>query len=552
MRCHLEHNGLDFQLIHWRPSRQQFEHRETGYRLEGKHAGLECTQCHTPKNMLASDKALIQRKDLTKSFFGLSQVCQSCHQDPHKGQLGADCQHCHNPTDFKSAKLMDHSKTRFPLTGQHAQVACEKCHKPDTAGEPARFRGIKFGACSDCHIDPHRGSFAPKRCEECHRTTGFKKLLSTFSFDHSKTKFPLEGKHQAVACASCHINGNFKKQLAFGQCTNCHKDEHNGQFASREKKGECSECHTVRGWKPPLFGIKDHARSAFPLDGKHAKVECAKCHIPAGKQTVYKLKFANCTDCHKDEHDGQFAGPPYNNRCESCHTVKDFHRLLFTIAQHQKTRFILTGAHTAVACNDCHKAGMTHRPDKIVPFRFEDRSCMACHEDRHHGQFKERMARRREDGTVLGCEACHNTASWTQVANFDHGKTSFPLLGMHRAVACGACHKALPGAKEIRFKGTPQKCQDCHADPHGRQFNGKADKPPCADCHNPQRWVPSLFDHDKRTQFPLRGGHSGVKCEQCHTMTREVAGKDVRFYKPAPVQCSGCHGSEPGPLRPPA
>jgi hypothetical protein len=547
VRCHLEHNGLDFSLIHWEPSQKQFDHKLTGYALEGKHAGLECAKCHTPKNITAAERALIKYQDLSKSFFGLSQNCVSCHEDYHKGQLGTDCQRCHNVSDWKAAKQFDHSKTRYPLTGLHIQVACEKCHKPDKPGGPARFHDMKFSSCTDCHVDPHKGSF-PQRCETCHTTASWKKLLPAFAFDHSKTKYPLEGQHATVNCAACHINGDFKKPLAFANCMDCHKDIHNGQFAGRASKGECAECHVVKGWKPSLFGVKEHATSSYPLEGKHVAVECAKCHLPAGRETIYKVKFANCADCHKDVHDGQFSGAPYHDSCERCHTVKDFHRSLFTIALHRNTKFPLTGAHASVACNDCHKVGLAGRTDKVMPFHFADQSCTACHADPHHGEFQDRQERRRADGTPFGCEACHNTHSWTQVTGFDHSKTKFPLLGAHRTVACGDCHKTLPGSTKVQFTGTSQICEDCHADVHGSQFAAKTGKTHCADCHNTQRWVPSIFDHDKRTRFPLQGGHAGVKCDRCHSTVQEIAGQRVLLYKPTPVQCSACHSSDPGPL----
>ena len=252
--------------------------------------------------------------------------------------------------------------------------------------------------------------------------------------------------------------------------------------------------------------MKEHATSHYPLEGKHAAVACDKCHTPAGKDTVYKVKFAACTDCHQDAHDKQFAAAPYQNRCEDCHTVKDFHRSTFTIAKHKNTRFVLTGAHVAVACADCHKAGLGGRTDKILPFHFEDSTCTACHTDPHKGEFKERMAQKRADGTALGCEACHNTRSWIDIRSFDHSKTKFALLGAHRVVACGECHKALPGTHEIQFKGTPKNCEACHTDPHGGQFAAKDGITKCGDCHVDQRWAPSTFDHDKRTQFPLTGG----------------------------------------------
>jgi hypothetical protein len=304
----------------------------------------------------------------------------------------------------------------------------------------------------------------------------------------------------------------------------------------------------VDGWKPSLFGVKEHDTSKYPLKGKHITVECDKCHLPAGKDTIYKVKFAACTDCHKDAHDGQFAAAPYLNKCEDCHTVLDWHRSTFTIAKHRKARFALAGAHAAVPCSDCHKVGAAGRKDKILPFHFEDRTCTACHEDVHHGEFNERMARRRADGTPQGCEACHNVRSWADVNGFDHSKTKFPLLGAHRAAKCGDCHKVPPGKKEIQFKDTSQVCEDCHKDAHDSQF-AKAGKTLCGDCHDSQRWVPSTFNHDTRTHFPLQGGHAGVACDKCHKQTRMVEAKPVIIYKQAPSKCTDCHGPDIGPLK---
>jgi hypothetical protein len=548
VRCHLEHNGEDFSLVHWEPSLKQFDHRLTGYPLVEKHGGVACEKCHMPAHMVAAQRASIQKKNLSESFLGLSRDCVTCHIDVHKGQLGADCQRCHNVTDWKQAKQFDHSKTKYPLTGMHAQVACEKCHFPSGPDKTVKFTGIKFNTCTDCHTDPHKGAFKGT-CESCHTTASWKKVNASMQFDHSKTKYPLLGMHLKVGCSDCHVGGDFKKPLTFAQCANCHSpDPHNGQFQARASKGECSECHTVDGWKPSVFGAKEHATSHYPLEGKHAAVACDKCHTPAGKDTLYKVKFSACTDCHQDAHDKQFAAAPYQNRCEDCHTVKDFHRSTFTIAKHKNTHFVLTGAHVAVACADCHKAGLGGRTDKILPFHFADNTCTACHTDPHKGEFKDRMAQKRADGSALGCEACHSTRSWIDIRGFDHSKTKFALVGAHRAVACAECHKALAGSHEIQFKGTPANCEACHMDPHGSQFAAKDGVTKCADCHVDQRWTPSMFDHDKRTQFPLTGGHTNVGCPMCHKLELEVQGKSVLFYRPTPKNCVDCHGADVRPL----
>jgi len=542
VRCHLEHNGQGFKLIRWEPSVQKFDHRQTGYALEGKHTAVPCEKCHTAANMLPAVRALIRYKDPAKSFFGQSPNCTPCHSDPHKGQLGGECSKCHNVESWKAAKEFDHSKTRFPLTGLHSKVACEKCHKPDTSGGPARYKDMKFDTCTPCHTDPHRGEFK-KACEACHTTSGWKTMLPGYDFDHAKTRYPLLGKHTQVACQACHIKEDFKKEIPFATCKDCHTpDPHKGQFDARPQKGECSECHTVDGWKPSSFGVKEHDSSQYPLRGKHLQVKCEQCHIPAGKDTIYKVKFAVCMDCHRDAHDNQFVATPNSHRCEDCHSVQDWHRTSYTIARHRTARFPLQGAHAAVPCSDCHRVGLGGRTDKILPFHFKDRTCTACHNDPHKGEFDRQMARRRASGTLFGCEACHDVESWGEISGFDHSKTKYPLTGAHRSVACADCHK-LTNASQSRFSGTPSECEACHNDAHDKQFLAKDGQTHCADCHHTQRWVPSRFDHDTRTHFALTGGHANVPCAKCHLQTRTVRDKEIVVYRNTPGKCVDCHGS---------
>lgn len=547
--CHSEHNGIDFPLVKW--DTKTFDHRQTGFALEGKHVGLGCNQCHSADKISPSERATIRVKDLNHTFLGVSPACTTCHQDEHKGQLGANCLQCHNSTDWKTVSVtqFDHSKTRYPLTGLHAQVTCAKCHTgPD---DKPRYTGFAFGKCSDCHSDPHRGAFV-QTCSSCHSTSGWKNISHAElnqTFDHSKTAFPLLGKHASIGCIQCHGSGDFKKPLAFAKCMDCHKpDPHHGQFAQRADHGECAGCHTVEGWKPSKFTVQDHAATAYPLLGGHAKLQCAQCHIPRGADTLFKIKFQRCTDCHADKHGAQFAGAPYFNACERCHTLDGYHPSTFSLVQHKQARFVLTGAHIAVACVDCHKQSAEFKPATAV-YHWHDLSCTSCHADPHRGQFKERMLKVKAGGPAAGCEACHSTKTWQDLARFDHSTTSFPLLGVHRATACMDCHKP-PNLgtrlSEVDFKLAPTVCEKCHEDVHGGQF-AKAGVTACVGCHNSAKWKPSLFDHDKRTDFPLQGAHSNVSCAGCHKLIREVDAKPVLFYKPTPKECSACHGAlKPG------
>ena len=547
VRCHSEHNGEDFRLIRWDPSLEKFDHQKTGYALEGKHAALECQQCHNAKFIQQPLRPLIREKDLNHSFLGLSRDCLTCHEDFHKGQLGKDCQSCHNTTTWKDVSRFNHAKTRYPLTGLHMKVACAKCHAPAAPNEPPRFTGLKFSTCSACHNDPHHGTFK-KDCDSCHSTSGWKQLSAaglSSQFDHSKTAFPLLGKHRTVDCAACHRSGDFKQPVAHALCADCHKpDPHGGQFVKRKDGGKCEACHTVEGWKPSTFTVKEHAASAYPLEAAHAKVQCGKCHVPEGKATRFKIKFSECTNCHQDQHGGQFTAAPLLNRCESCHTVKGFAPSTFTLARHRQTRFVLTGAHLAVPCADCH-APKTKGVTSSAPYHFTDLGCPTCHEDVHRGQFKDIMARKRPDGRTLGCEGCHGVKDWKDLSRFDHDHTAFALTGSHKAVACIQCHK--PSGQDttmrnVSFRTAPKVCDQCHEDPHGAQFARNGKTPGCEQCHNAGKWRPSLFDHEK-TAFSLRGAHQQVRCTGCHKTLREVGEKQVLFYLPTPKECVACHGS---------
>lgn len=541
VRCHSEHNGRTFSLLHWDPSPAKFDHDKAGFVLDGKHVGLACAKCHNPANINSHERATIQIKNANHTYLGLSHNCASCHEDKHRGQLGSNCLQCHKTQDWKDARSFDHSKTRFVLTGLHRQTPCQKCHTPDAAGAP-KYVALKFDRCAACHNDPHRGEFK-QGCESCHNTATWKRSAFATEFDHSKTKYPLLGKHLDVRCESCHRNGDFKSAIAHGTCADCHNpDPHNGQFLSRSDGGRCESCHSADGFKPAKFSIADHKTTAFPLLAKHAEVACAKCHIPAGRATTFKIKASRCADCHQDVHRNQFAGAPYFNRCERCHNESTFHSAAFDLARHQQSRFVLTGGHVAVACIDCHRPAASGR---AASFHFDDLSCISCHADPHRGQFAARMQKLDVTGRPLGCEACHSTKTWNDLSRFDHGTTDFALTGAHRAVDCVSCHRP-PNLErkllDVNFSSAPRQCEACHEEVHGLQFAHAGTVSRCAECHVTAKWKPSLIDHD-RTMFPLKGVHQNVRCGACHKDVRSVEGKDVLFYKPTPSECAACHGN---------
>jgi len=528
-RCHSEHNGLNYRLVRWPGAKEKFDHTQAGWNLEGRHAQIQCAECHTAKYIAPQDRAVLKRHDLNAAFAGLDPSCTTCHRDVHDGQLSARCTDCHSQDTWKNPPGFSHERTRYPLTGLHGKLDCAKCHRPATeaAGSPVRYKEfVAFHNCSSCHKDPHGDAFGGD-CAHCHLTGGWKQILPSNGFDHRRTNYPLLGKHATLICRDCHKTENFKTPVAFARCLDCHKDEHSGQFAQREDGGDCRSCHNENGWKTAHFTVADHTKSAYPLLGKHAAVDCAKCHLPRGKDTVYRVPFAVCTSCHQDEHQGQFAAKPHDNRCEDCHGTGGWKPANYTFAAHNQTGFALKGAHIAVPCSACHMARGGE-----AQYHPAAATCTDCHQTPH-----DTMAQ------ALRCETCHSVLAWKELSAFDHSQTSFALLGRHGAVECLACHKPAV-AKDVRtiaFRGAAKDCAGCHADVHAGQFEAAGDEKGCARCHTVWSWRPTEFDHSRHSTFHLDGAHEKVPCQMCHNQRREIEGRSTVVYKGTPRECKQCH-----------
>ncbi|HLK19153.1 MAG TPA: cytochrome c3 family protein [Bryobacteraceae bacterium] len=537
-RCHTDHFGKDFNIVKWETSASEFDHRQTGYPLLGKHAGLACNRCHNAQHVLKGERAGIRVKDLNHTYLGLSSAqCGTCHEDVHRAQLGTDCGRCHSLEGWKPASGFDHEKTRYPLTGLHQKLVCSQCHHPRTeaAKSIVQYKDIPFTSCADCHKDPHHGAFAAA-CHSCHATSGWKSVRTNAGFDHDKTSFPLHGAHSKTACNDCHKSSNFKEPVAHLKCADCHApDPHQGQFPGQD----CQHCHNEDVFKPSLFTVSMHQRSNYPLQGKHAAVECGKCHVPHGKDTRYKIQHELCLDCHKDAHAGQFQGARYANKCELCHTLDGFKPSTFTLARHQETQFKLAGGHAATACGECHKSPVDRFPAPPARYHFDSVACINCHQDPHQGATT--------SNSKQGCELCHNVRSWKETAAFDHSTTKFALLGAHRAVGCLECHRPVigDGPTTIAFHNTPSECTGCHEDAHAGQFKRGDKTVDCLSCHSMAAWRPSVFNHEKQSNFSLKGAHEAVPCADCHTQKGIANGHAVVFYNKALKRCLDCHAKQP-------
>ncbi len=451
-----------------------FDHRQSDYLLRDRHAQVECAKCHVAG----------------KRWREAPSDCHSCHRkdDVHKGGLGLQCADCHNERKWKEVDYDHDKKTRFALTGKHLEAKCDDCHAK------GRFKDTPR-TCIGCHKkdDDHKGQYGDK-CDSCHGV----KVWKPSSFRHdTDTRYVLRGKHRSTRCAECHTGHLYRQKLGT-ECIDCHRkdDKHKDTLGK-----DCASCHTERSWKePPRF---DHEQTRFPLLGKHADAECKECH----KDQLYRQTSGQCIDCHRkdDKHQATLG-----QACGDCHTERDW-KTTRARFDHQRTKFPLRNAHAApkVKCSDCHRDLRSYRDAPL--------DCNACHkkDDKHEGTLG------------LRCEQCHGDTSW-RVAGFDHARSRFPLVGRHVTTKCGECHAT------ARYKEAARDCWSCHEkdDVHKRAY-GTA----CEDCHNARAWRLWAFDHDRRTDWKLEGGHRKVRCDKCHD---QPAPKGKRAA-PLDTACIACH-----------
>jgi len=346
-----------------------FDHNNSAYKLQGKHQEVSCEKCH---------KIELKNGDKFQQFKGVAyQNCTNCHQDTHENRFGNDCLKCHNYFSFKSTSNtlnnFNHNQTKYPLKGAHQNVDCKECHKTNYTAS------LKYGKCTDCHSDYHEGQLLKPGlkmdCSDCHSVNNFTSTNFTIE-KHNTTKFQLEGAHLAVPCFLCHKTTEKWNFRNLGNtCSDCHKNIHDTYFDKKYMPdNDCKICHSVDIWSDIKF---DHAKTEYNLEGKHKEASCRDCHFKEsveGKQQQFRWEENTCTNCHLDQHYGQFDNNG-NTTCSDCHTFENWQPSLF---DHNQTRFKLDGEHRDVSCIKCHPLVVEPNYSYHI-YKLTDISCASCH-----------------------------------------------------------------------------------------------------------------------------------------------------------------------------
>ncbi len=356
-------------------------------------------------------------------------------------------------------------------------------------------------------------------------------------------------------CTKCHTLGGGPEDT---KCLDCHheirqfKNNKTGFhfFVTERENKNCFECHSEHNGRnfslifwPQGKEKFDHVRTGYVLEGKHSNLKCQQCHQPGkidndprklNKEIDISKTFLGlgrtCLSCHSDEHQGQLA-----QDCLKCHNYSGWKPAVKF--SHDRLNFRLIGKHQKVDCVNCHPAVpiiQSRQKDSkkrtFVKFKnLQFKNCTPCHKDPHLGKFGQ------------NCQKCHDTLGWNRLIStgFNHSLTRFPLIGLHKNIACEKCHVGGKVNSGPRF----EKCSYCHKDAHSGQFSARPDKGRCESCHDVFGFKPAHYDVSEhaKSDYPLTGAHLAIPCIACHVLENRGTSRERRKFEFANKRCSGCH-----------
>lgn len=470
---------------------------------QSEHKTLECHDCHQ-QSIFASARQVYywvaeRPADIPPHAKVPTQVCARCHiqEEPdsvwkrisatagHRVHLdslgnsdlrGIQCVTCHGtelhrflPVESTCGQSGCHTATEIQLgkMADQTQLHCVTCHEftvpvaehlpPDSA---SRMLVPATRQCLGCHAmrsiladfdatrDPHHG-----QCGSCHdpheqRTPGQAFESCTTSDCHARpdTLTPLHRGLPAGAlaqCGSCHEAHEWTVKGT--ACLQCHKDIF---VPSRNPPRRATRSASLLGRPGAMLAAFVAPRRIVdtlpPFSHQvHRSVPCTSCHTSRERHGELVLQSArDCMACHHDP-------ARTTASCASCHesarlparaAVATTVRTSTHPEPRTRTLTFSHATHTAIACNDCHTAGVTLAP----------RACTDCHTEHHR--------------STVECSNCHE-----QPASNVHPRS------VHQGCGGSGCHA---DAAVLALAPTRSVCLVCHQNLVRHQPGRE-----CAACH---------------------------------------------------------------------
>jgi hypothetical protein len=583
-----------------------------------------CALCHYPADK--SGAATLTLKAPRTSWPALSAELRAPDAKPatfnHPDHAGVACRDCHIGKKSVDGFVSD----RIPVP--QGTKWCIDCHDPTLDGRDTRaFRGDAFARMVKtlnasprmAHADAFRhdehyqvdAAEAGSRCGDCHDLAG------------STVESLGEREYAPSSCRPCHVALDLAAPIVFDE-----------RVEKRPSKAALCFDHgdhlTPRALADPVMAERCFAchvddRVDYALKpGFGAYAECAKCHERVLKDGA-RAKAAGLAVAALPPDapgHGRWSDPAEWGKCQLCHALgaaadpaaprrkmKD-NRPLATKARPRAGLFRITsqrhphvtsvdGAPIHGRCAECHVAGLTELPSRVIEARFshathlaktppaDEHACATCHRTTVNGTEKSDDIGRSYD--AASCKTCHLGAEPVELPpavdparaappiDFNHKlHLSKDRPGETRKMNCRDCHDLYPATEgaPLGVKPGAVSCTDCHRhDSERAAHTGGKDAAyvlGCEKCH--QRYVPVREEKPpevvRRRIVGLKSGvqaHTAAtaeRCGGCHKLATKGATslREIRVHAtadpesphkasaaagapryPAGVSCASCH-----------
>ena len=428
---------------------------------------------------------------------------------PHGTDFKVNCSACHSAKGWQLDKEIysfNHTATKFPLTGHHADVNCRQCH------QTLIFKEAK-NKCSECHNDVHQTTAGPD-CFRCHNTTSW--LVNNIKEIHQTSHFPLLGAHSTADCIQCHKSESQTRFDVQGvNCIDCHRQNFmattNPNHVSAGFSEDCSTCHPSNSFQWSGAGFN---HNFFALVQGHSSLKCSDCHT-TGRYSDAK---ADCFSCHQKDYNSTTSpnhmASSFPTTCSNCHTLNPG----WKPASFDHSKFPLSLGHSTPKCVDCHTNGN---------YSSISSDCFSCHQQDYLATTN---PNHNSSGFSKACLDCHTTNPGWKPTTFKH--SSFPLTLGHSGPSCNDCHKG-------NYSSITTDCYSCHQTDFNKTVNPSHQSLgfsfTCTQCHttNPG-WKPASYAQHDSQSFPIySGSHKGKwnTCNDCHSNPSSYA----------QFNCINCH-----------
>jgi len=198
--------------------------------------------------------------------------------------------------------------------------SCSVCHGSGTL-QP----GTTEDDCYNCHSSSgvastkyesagspsHTSLNFSHNCRDCHNESAW----SPASYSHQS--FNLQGPHTPLQCDSCHSTGypgNYAG-VTESDCYACHAGDYQGapNHVSANYSQDCTQCHSGNSWA----GATLHQN--FQLRGKHASLNCDKCHKSGYPGQYAGVSDDDCYACHAKDYNKKHQTCSHD--CTLCHNL---------------------------------------------------------------------------------------------------------------------------------------------------------------------------------------------------------------------------------------